>query len=446
MSNLDIGSTMQKLLEEFDTKEALTREEISLVQQNIQELERRILVTEERLKVINHDKTKILSIHDKYKNLSFARLDNINFNQTPSANTITANQLNGPQIHGIASNSGIITGSNEVKKSQSRLDALTNLSLNSTSQVSPSISQTSIPASPQPNPINSSTSQTAIPASPQPNPIDSSTSQTAIPASPQPNPISPSISQTSIPASPQPNPISPSTSQTSIPASPQPQPSPINSRTSQTAIPASPQPQSNPINSSTSQTAIPASPQPQSSPINSRTSQTAIPATPQPQSTSNIAPTTNFNLSPDLTALDNTITSTPQSSPTGHDQSANSNNPLNDANLFSFGQQLANSYSQPENSTSSTQNQVNQNSTDINSLADALSGAIESVTSPGQVITPSTTTQPVSTETASDKNNSGGEDLWLDFNYENDDNNDNNNEESKEAAKSMDDALRGLFR
>ncbi len=390
MSNLDIGSTMQKLLEEFDTKEALTREEISLVQQNIQELERRILVTEERLKVINHDKTKILSIHDKYKNLSFARLDNINFNQTPSANTITANQLNGPQIHGIASNSGIITGSNEVKKSQSRLDALTNLSLNSTSQVSPSISQTSIPASPQPNPI------------------------------------SPSISQTSIPASPQPNPISPSTSQTSIPASPQ--------------------PQSNPINSSTSQTAIPASPQPQSSPINSRTSQTAIPATPQPQSTSNIAPTTNFNLSPDLTALDNTITSTPQSSPTGHDQSANSNNPLNDANLFSFGQQLANSYSQPENSTSSTQNQVNQNSTDINSLADALSGAIESVTSPGQVITPSTTTQPVSTETASDKNNSGGEDLWLDFNYENDDNNDNNNEESKEAAKSMDDALRGLFR
>ncbi len=392
MSNLDIGSTMQKLLEEFDTKEALTREEISLVQQNIQELERRILVTEERLKVINHDKTKILSIHDKYKNLSFARLDNINFNQTPSANTITANQLNGPQIHGIASNSGIITGSNEVKKSQSRLDALTNLSLNSTSQVSPSISQTSIPASPQPNPI------------------------------------------------------SPSTSQTSIPASPQPQPSPINSRTSQTAIPASPQPQSSPINSRTSQTAIPASPQPQSNPINSRTSQTAIPATPQPQSTSNIAPTTNFNLSPDLTALDNTITSTPQSSPTGHDQSANSNNPLNDANLFSFGQQLANSYSQPENSTSSTQNQVNQNSTDINSLADALSGAIESVTSPGQVITPSTTTQPVSTETASDKNNSGGEDLWLDFNYENDDNNDNNNEESKEAAKSMDDALRGLFR
>ena len=51
MSNLDIGSTMQKLLEEFDTKEALTREEISLVQQNIQDLERRILVTEERLKV-----------------------------------------------------------------------------------------------------------------------------------------------------------------------------------------------------------------------------------------------------------------------------------------------------------------------------------------------------------------------------------------------------------
>ncbi len=444
MSNLDIGSTMQKLLEEFDTKEALTREEISLVQQNIQELERRILVTEERLKVINHDKTKILSIHDKYKNLSFARLDNINFNQTPSANTITANQLNGPQIHGIASNSGIITGSNEVKKSQSRLDALTNLSLNSTSQVSPSISQTSIPASPQPNPISPSTSQTSIPASPQPNPINSSTSQTSIPASPQPNPINSSTSQTAIPASPQPNPISPSISQTSIPASPQ--PNPISPSTSQTSIPASPQPQPSPINSRTSQTAIPASPQPQSSPINSRTSQTAIPATPQPQSTSNIAPTTNFNLSPDLTALDNTITSTPQSSPTGHDQSANSNNPLNDANLFSFGQQLANSYSQPENSTSSTQNQVNQNSTDINSLADALSGAIESVTSPGQVITPSTTTQPVSTETASDKNNSGGEDLWLDFNYENDDNNDNNNEESKEAAKSMDDALRGLFR
>ncbi len=251
---------------------------------------------------------------------------------------------------------------------------------------------------------------------------------------PQPSPISPSTSQTSIPVTPQPSPISPNTSQTSIPVTPQ--PSPINSRTSQTSIPVTPQP--SPINSRTSQTSIPVTPQPQ--PVTNNA------PTPQPQPVTNNAPTPNFNLGPDLTTLDNAIPSSQQSSPTGIDQSANSHNPLNDANLFSFGQQLANSYTQPENSSSATPNQVNQNSTDINSLADALSGAIESVTSPTQTIAPSTTTQPVLTETASDKNNSGGEDLWLDFNYESADNNDNSNEESKEAAKSMDDALRGLFR
>ena len=287
MSNLDISSTMQKLLEEFDTKEALTREEINLVQQNIQELEQRVKASQEKLNLIASDRAKILSIQDKYKNLSFSS----------SAHPHTASSF------GMATPAEL------------------------TSNLSPDPSTT----------INNKTSRTNL------NALPSNTS-------PSTSSTNPALNASN---------LSPSTN---------------------------------------------------------------------PNTTANTSPSTS-STNPALNA------SNLSSSNSGVDANINNN-----SNLFSFGQQLANSYANNDSASNvpdmNTVNNSQSVDSTINSLADALSSAITSPSSQ-EIAQP----QPVQAKPA-DKGT--GEDLWLDFNYENDDA--NNTEENKEAAKSMDDALRGLFR
>ena len=303
MSNLDISSTMQKLLEEFDTKEALTREEINLVQQNIQELEQRVKASQEKLNLIASDRAKILSIQDKYKNLSFSS----------SAHPHTASSF------GMATPAEL------------------------TSNLSPDPSTT----------INNKTSRTNL------NALPSNTS-------PSTSSTNPALNASN---------LSPSTS-SSNPA----------------------------LNASN------------------------LSPTTNPNTTANTSPSTS-STNPAINA------SNLSSSNSGVDANINNN-----SNLFSFGQQLANSYANNDSASNvpdmNTVNNSKSVDSTINSLADALSSAITSPSSQ-EIAQP----QPVQAKPA-DKGT--GEDLWLDFNYENDDA--NNTEENKEAAKSMDDALRGLFR
>ena len=303
MSNLDISSTMQKLLEEFDTKEALTREEINLVQQNIQELEQRVKASQEKLNLIASDRAKILSIQDKYKNLSFSS----------SAHPHTASSF------GMATPAEL------------------------TSNLSPDPSTT----------INNKTSRTNL------NALPSNTS-------PSTSSTNPALNASN---------LSPSTS-SSNPA----------------------------LNASN------------------------LSPTTNPNTTANTSPSTS-STNPAINA------SNLSSSNSGVDANINNN-----SNLFSFGQQLANSYANNDSASNvpdmNTVNNSQSVDSTINSLADALSSAITSPSSQ-EIAQP----QPVQAKPA-DKGT--GEDLWLDFNYENDDA--NNTEENKEAAKSMDDALRGLFR
>ncbi len=319
MSNLDISSTMQKLLEEFDTKEALTREEINLVQQNIQELEQRVKASQEKLNLIASDRAKILSIQDKYKNLSFSS----------SAHPHTASSF------GMATPAEL------------------------TSNLSPDPSTT----------INNKTSRTNLNALPSNTSPSTSSTNPALNASN----LSPSTSSTN-PALNASN-LSPSTSSTN---------------------PA--------LNASN------------------------LSPTTNPNTTANTSPSTS-STNPAINA------SNLSSSNSGVDANINNN-----SNLFSFGQQLANSYANNDSASNvpdmNTVNNSKSVDSTINSLADALSSAITSPSSQ-EIAQP----QPVQAKPA-DKGT--GEDLWLDFNYENDDA--NNTEENKEAAKSMDDALRGLFR
>ncbi|HEY9786534.1 MAG TPA: hypothetical protein V6D17_14090 [Candidatus Obscuribacterales bacterium] len=57
---------LKQLLDEFDEKEALTREEINVVEQEIQELEERIIQSKERLALVAEDKEKIRQMMARY--------------------------------------------------------------------------------------------------------------------------------------------------------------------------------------------------------------------------------------------------------------------------------------------------------------------------------------------------------------------------------------------
>lgn len=57
---------MKQLIEEFTEKEAITREEINVVQQEIKDLERRIVKSQERLETAVQDRRKVMAMKDRY--------------------------------------------------------------------------------------------------------------------------------------------------------------------------------------------------------------------------------------------------------------------------------------------------------------------------------------------------------------------------------------------
>src|SRR5271155_1735732 len=62
---------LRKLLEEFDEKEAQAREEIIVINVRIEELEKRIVASKEKLGRIDQDRTKIDEIVKRYVNGTF---------------------------------------------------------------------------------------------------------------------------------------------------------------------------------------------------------------------------------------------------------------------------------------------------------------------------------------------------------------------------------------
>ncbi|HEY9759540.1 MAG TPA: hypothetical protein V6C97_30560 [Oculatellaceae cyanobacterium] len=78
---------LKKLLEEFDEKEAQAREEINIINVRIEELEKRIGASQDRLGKIAADRLKISQMMERYVNGSFLRAGGVAPSSFPSSST-----------------------------------------------------------------------------------------------------------------------------------------------------------------------------------------------------------------------------------------------------------------------------------------------------------------------------------------------------------------------
>ncbi|HEY9683899.1 MAG TPA: hypothetical protein V6C86_20115 [Oculatellaceae cyanobacterium] len=78
---------LKKLLEEFDEKEAQAREEINIINVRIEELEKRIGASQDRLGKIAADRLKISQMMERYVNGSFLKAGGVAPSSLPSSST-----------------------------------------------------------------------------------------------------------------------------------------------------------------------------------------------------------------------------------------------------------------------------------------------------------------------------------------------------------------------